>query len=159
MRNSLMTAVAVLAAVLIAGCGREVSNGDLPTLSQNGKASLHRLKSEELKAAMHDLNTLVFERLYSEIDRDEMRIRYSKEIATMAESMARDIKTIKRTGRLLEMSDDERKIFLSLAEELEKEGQILNRVAESHQTEAIQPAMDRLVSVCNRCHKNFREVE
>ena len=149
-----------LAAFIFMGCGGSHESRDLPALSSgDGKASLHRVKSTELKAAMRDMNSLVFERFYSEIDRDNMRVRYSKEIAEMARSMAKDIRTIRQIGGALELKDEERQIFLSLAEELDRQSEDLLKVASSHKTEAIQPALDRLVNICNRCHEKFRDAE
>lgn len=149
---------AALSAVLLLGCMGEHGSA-LPKLSEEPGAAMHAVKSSKLKEVMHDLNNIVFERFYSEIDRDKMRVRYSKEIAGIVASMSKDIKTIQETGNELDLTEEQRLMFKTLAMELEQEGENLTKIATEYRTESIRPAIDRLVNTCNRCHGLFREKE
>lgn len=143
---------------LFAGCG-SVDRETLPTLAEKGRASLHAVKSSELKGIMHDLDNLVFDRFYSEIDRDNMRVRYSKEIAGIIKSMSEDIEKIRQSGEALDLNEEQRLLFKTLAMELEQESENLKTIALEYRTESIRPTLDRMINVCNRCHSQFRDVE
>lgn len=139
------------------GCSG-VERENLPTLSENGKASLHSIKSTKLQNVMHDLDNLVFDRFYSEIDRDNMRVRYSKEIAQIISSMSEDIQKIRQSGDELELNEEQRLLFKTLALELEQESENLKKIALEYRTESIRPTLDRMINVCNRCHSQFRDI-
>lgn len=140
----------------LSGCSG-VERESLPTLSEKGGASLHSVKSKKLKNVMHDLNNLVFDRFYSEIDRDNMRVRYSQDIAQIVTSMSEDIKKIQETGDELDLTEEKRLLFKTMAMELEQEGENLTKIATEYRTESIRPTLDRLVNICNRCHSQFRD--
>lgn len=142
----------------LSGCSG-VDRETLPKLDEKGKASLHTVKSTKLKGVMNDLNNLVFERFYSEIDRDNMRVRYSKEIAGIVESMSDDIEKIRQSGDRLDLNEEQRLLFKNLAMELAQEGENLKRIAVEYRTENIRPTLDRMVDICNRCHSQFRDIE
>ncbi len=141
---------------LLTGCSG-IERDSLPKLAEKGKASLHSVKSSKLKSVMHDLDNLVFDRFYSEIDRDNMRVRYSKEIARIITSMSDDIQKIRQTGDELDLNDEQRLLFKTLAMELEQEGENLKTIALEYRTESIRPTLDRMINVCNRCHSQFRD--
>ena len=145
--------------LLFAGGCTSIDQDQLPKLAEKGKASLHSVKSTKLKNVMHDLNNLVFERFYSEIDRDNMRVRYSKEIAGIVTSMSEDIEKIRQTGDELNLTDEQRLMFKSMAMELEQEGENLKKIAVEYRTESIRPTLDRMVNICNRCHSEFRDIK
>jgi hypothetical protein len=152
------TASLVAAALMISlgGCAGGEREA-LPVLSDTKGASLHTVKSQTLKSVMHDLNNVVFDRFYSEIDRDNMRVRYSKNIADIVASMSGDIEKIRQTGNELNLAPKERALFDALAAELAQEGESLRLIATEYQTERIRPALDRMIDVCNRCHAAFRD--
>jgi len=150
---------------LVLGCTAWVLSGcagtdgeSLPKLAVDGKASLHSVKSGKLKSIMHDLDNLVFDRFYSEIDRDNMRVRYSKEMAQIVASMSDDIQKIRQSGDELELNEEQRLLFKNLAMELEQESENLKKIALEYRTESIRPTLDRMVNVCNRCHSQFRDI-
>jgi len=142
--------------IVLGGCtGAE--RDALPVLSDKEGASLHSVKSQKLKNVMHDLNNLVFERFYSEIDRDNMRVRYSKNIADIVASMSSDIEKIRQAGNELNLKPSEKALFDALAAELAREGENLRLIAVDYKTERIRPALDRMINTCNRCHAQFRD--
>ena len=120
---------------------------------------MHSVKSAKLKGIMHDLDNLVFDRFYSEIDRDNMRVRYSKEIALIISSMSDDIQKIRQSGDELELNQEQRMLFKTLAMELEQESENLKKIALDYRTESIRPTLDRMINVCNRCHSQFRDIK
>ena len=143
---------------LLSGCSG-VEQESLPKLAEKGKASMHSVKSAKLKGIMHDLDNLVFDRFYSEIDRDNMRVRYSKEIALIISSMSDDIQKIRQSGDELELNQEQRMLFKTLAMELEQESENLKKIALDYRTESIRPTLDRMINVCNRCHSQFRDIK
>ena len=149
--------VLVCTSWFLSGCAG--TDGEaLPKLAPKGKASLHSVKSSKLKSVMHDLDNLVFDRFYSEIDRDNMRVRYSKEMAQLVASMSEDIQKIRQSGDELELNEEQRLLFKTLALELEQESENLKKIALEYRTESIRPTIDRMINVCNRCHSQFRDI-
>ena len=150
--------ILVFTAWLLSGCAGTDSEA-LPKLAPKGEASLHSVKSSKLKSVMHDLDNLVFDRFYSEIDRDNMRVRYSREMAQIVASMSDDIQKIRQSGDELELNKEQRLLFKTLAMELEQESENLKKIALEYRTESIRPTIDRMINVCNRCHSQFRDVK
>jgi hypothetical protein len=88
-----------------------------------------------------------------------MRVRYSREIAQIIGSMSEDIQKIRKSGDALELNEEQRLLFKTLAMELEQESENLKKIALEYRTESIRPTLDRMINVCNRCHSQFRDVQ
>lgn len=117
----------------------------------------HIEKSESLNAIMIELENLIFERYYTEIERDEKRIRYTKEISTLLDDIATESKKIQATPPFkAKLSDEDAIIYMSLANELEQKVQDLRDITDSYQTEKITPTLQQMTDICNRCHAKFQ---
>lgn len=132
---------------------------ELPELKKDANEPfMHKVESQKLKNVMHELNHLVFERFYSEIDRDKMRVRYSNEIASIVSSITSDVKKIETLENELNLNENQKIIFMRYVRELRESGEELKAIANSAQTESIKPVLNKMVNSCNSCHEQFRKI-
>ena len=67
---------------------------------------------------MHDMNNIVFERYYNEIERDDLRVRYSNEMASLIRDLTKNIKKAQVKSESLKLNPKEKEEFLELSREL-----------------------------------------
>ena len=117
--------------------------------------SKHAIKFEELRDIMHDMNNLVFERYYNEIERDDLRVRYSSELAAIISELSKNVKKAEITAKKLHLPESEKEEFIALATELGSYSEKFENIAKTYDTNKIQPTMVALMNVCNKCHTRF----
>jgi len=153
-KKNLFFLVAGIYILLLSACA---SNNN--KAGENEGATVHAVKSKKLNIIMNDLNNIVFERFYSEIEKDNMKLRYSKELSQIASELASDIKKIGNVGNDLNLDKNQKKVFMMMAKELQKESEHLQVVATNYETEKIKPTLDRMLNICNRCHLKYRKTD
>ena len=141
---------------LFIGCA---TKEELPQLTKNPNPTMHELGSVKLKGIMHELNNLVFERFYSELERDELRIQHTKEIANIAHSIVGDVEKIESMSNELKLNDVELTEFMRLTKELGTNASELENIAKEYKIKDIKVGINKLVATCNSCHQKFRKDE
>ena len=139
---------------LVTGCS---SKNELPQLTKHIKPTMHELGSIKLKGIMHELNNLVFERFYSELERDDLRVQHTKEIAQIAHSIAGDVQKIESMSSELKLNKTELAEFMKLTKELGSNAVNLENIAENYRIKEIKGGINKLVATCNSCHQKFRK--
>lgn len=155
MKTRLLSLFLVLS--LFSGCENKLQNTPLPTLGCEDAGSKHAIQSEALNSIMIELENLIFERFYSELDRDAKRIQYTWELGALLDEIVEDTKKIQKTAPYsTKLTAHEAAEFISLAEELEQSAETLKKIAASYTTEKINPALEQMINVCNKCHAKFQ---
>lgn len=139
---------------LFIGCA---SKDEFPQLTKNPNPTMHELGSMKLKGIMHELNNLVFERFYSELERDELRVQHTKEIAQIALSIEGDVQKIESMSSELKLNNIELKEFMKLTKELGNNASELENIANNYRIKEIKGGINKLVATCNSCHQKFRK--
>ncbi len=120
--------------------------------------TIHVEKSDQLNTVMHKLDNLIYERFYSELDRDNMRIRYTKEIGNLLDDIVIETKKIAEAQPYKStLSKTQYKEFLSLAHALENDAKALKTIAVNYKTEELKPTLNHMINTCNHCHAKFQK--
>ena len=154
LKKSVFLILASFISIIFIGCA---SKDEFPQLTKNPNPTMHELGSVKLKGIMHELNNLVFERFYSELERDELRVQHTKEIAQIAHSIEGDVKKIESMSSELKLNDIELKEFMRLTKELGNNASELEDIANNYRIKEIKGGINKLVATCNSCHKKFRK--
>jgi len=136
---------ALAAALALTGC---TTPGSAPK-----EVMRHAVDTEKMKAVMLDMNNIVFEKHVSELERDQMRLRSAKEIATLVEQIADGLKAGKETATL-PPADRER--VNGISGELRNHASNLREIAQKLEAEKIPPALNRMLDTCDSCHAVYR---
>ncbi len=142
--------------LLFTACDSKVQNETSSTLPQVNLPSRHALKSQELTTIMIELENLIFERFYSELERDKKRIQYTLEMGEYLDEIVLETKKLQQTSPYLSsLSKADAVEFQSLAHALEENAKELKKITTQYTTEKINPTLKRMINICNQCHAKF----
>jgi len=146
----------VALSLVVAACAAPRHGASLPELAPRRTPSIHAVADERLRDLMGDLKALAFEQTPSDLELDRQRgrlaIGFADDMARLAESVDR---LAQEEGRL-DLPPAARPAFLALSGQLYRQAVGLKSAAEAGETEAIRPALARIVQTCNDCHARFR---
>jgi cytochrome c556 len=141
---------------LLASCGPDSSETGSTRLSDTGKPALHAVHGDRLAEAMEDLNVQLAEltraRIYVGSDAEPDMKRVRKAAASIADTTA----YIPNALSEMELSKEDRRVFLRLTNKLEQEARALEEAAAKSEVPAARAAVDRMMGTCNACHASFR---
>lgn len=116
----------------------------------------HMLESEKLKVLIHELNTVVYNRVKSELEKDELRRRYALRYATTIKQVAKNVETLSLNQKGEMLSEDDKKLYASFAKRLYKNGEEIQRVVSKYKLEELNTQLIKAEATCNACHSKFR---
>ncbi|MDH3972955.1 MAG: cytochrome c [Deltaproteobacteria bacterium] len=143
---------------LATACTPSKPKETLPRLSNMGPASLHKVQSKRLELLMHEMEHLVFERLYSELERDRIRLRNAKQIATLLTEMASTIKNPDYIKNNLNLDEKNQLYFEKLAADLDRRARIVKEAIRSEDPASLRMVTGKMINACNACHDQFRDM-
>ena len=134
--------------LLISGCASKQD-------SLNG-IDKHIIKSSELRIMMRDLNMVVNDEYKSELERDETRRRYAFGLADNVKEFSSIIKSMQLKDLDQNIDDADIQIFSKYTNNLQKNGEVIGRIAQNYELERLDNAINNLKRTCNSCHSTFR---
>jgi len=145
----------LLCLALLSGCASSTNPEPRPLASAD-QASLHVVKSEEIKKLMHSLHYEVYEHKQNMLKIDEPRIRYARGLADKLEHMSSEIVEREVEAKGLGLDAGELALFRQYADRLNDHAAIFWRIADEGRKESIEHAVNDLVQTCDGCHTRFR---
>lgn len=145
----------VSALSLIVKSNAEDSIPDLST--GGGKAVLHSLHNENLRRIMGRLNTLAYEREYTELELDRLR---QENLKALAASVADLVKLADQLPEYFpddQLSDEEQVTFKAMANQLQDETSQLLDSSSTSTYSSRNTAYRNLAKTCMACHNLFRD--
>ena len=144
---------AALLVLTAAGCtARPRSQGAVPEDAFAG----HVIHGDQLRATMQQLDTLRSARLPQELDRDRVGVFQPGDAAHTAAQIAESAARIANSAPLAELSPEQRRDFLDLADALREQAAALAADAPSLTTAALRARYAELDASCDTCHQRFR---
>jgi len=116
----------------------------------------HIVRSHSLRSIMQRLETLVQDRIQSDLTIDKERMRQAQEIANAAGELAATASSISAAATYAGLDDDARRRFDNYAEELHREAEELQRLAVDKQLAQSAAQYERMSHACAGCHSVFR---
>lgn len=143
--------------IAIAGCvGMDKERVATGAASPVDKTAPHAIRDGRLRVLMRDLESLMFERMYTEPELDQRRRRYAKEIAKTALALERAASDIYPISDDMALDKQQRKVFLDLVEQLRAQALELHGQGMRNEFSALRPTLDRITRTCSTCHSRFR---
>ncbi|MDX1295714.1 MAG: hypothetical protein R3302_05585 [Sulfurimonadaceae bacterium] len=137
------SASAIVAAYIMTGCAPQQTIDPLVEQQKPGPLYAH-----ELRQIMNELNNVVYE----QDERSEL-----ERVADTIKKFSHAIASAPSRHAGLKLTDVEEKEFFSYGQELRRQGNEIQAIAENYEMEKLQGALNNMVGICNRCHVRFRD--
>lgn len=148
-------APAKLAPLLLTACTLQTAAPEIPTAA--GVPVLHAIHDERLQQLMDEMNHLMFERMRTELELDRDRRRKTKAIAETAGAMLETLDLLPARLPQLGLRENERIVFLTLADALKGRTQTLEIQAKRNAVDSLPGTLEEIRSTCEGCHRLFRQ--
>ncbi len=122
-----------------------------------GEAKRHMQKNAYLSQLLHDINNIVFERTFSELEKDELRILYAQDFVSEVDALMHDLQREQSFLIKAEAAPEKTKLFQSILSLLNQNNHELKKVISRYRPELIQPLVENSLNLCNSCHNSFRK--
>lgn len=125
---------------------------------RSGTPVLHAVYAQEIRDAMHQLDTLASNQLYLQIYTGSPQVDMAQ-VATAAEKMA-DVAAnrLPKLVRSDQLQPDELVIYNDLARRLHDQAAMLKQQADRNELTSAQATTNQIIETCNTCHTMFRGV-
>jgi cytochrome c556 len=127
-------------------------------LDDTGRPALHAVHGKRLRRVMKRMESLLQERQRTQPELDEERRAYAEDAAEIADDLLVSARYISEAESDLDLSSEERAVFLALQEKLVRQVRTLQALARQRTTRDLPSAFDQLTTTCNACHSNFRDL-
>ena len=128
---------------------------DVPRKLETGKTILNAIHSDEIKNIMRRLNTLIYEREYTELELQQLNKKQIELLAKEAITLSQTAAHLPNIASLNKMSDEEQLTFNAMAAELSDITMELKKESDAnHETDSVYI---KLQSTCNTCHQLFND--
>jgi cytochrome c556 len=149
--------VLILSLMSVASCGTSPPGMAPRALPDTGNPALHAVQNARLHALMTEMNSLMFDRMRTELDIDRERRRRAAQIAEVAQAMSRTIDGVLATLPSLDLAPGEQETFAALANKLRGQAGQLEKQARRNYVDAIPQTLDQMTLTCTACHELFRK--
>ena len=129
---------------LFSGCYQQL-------LKKNVEPSTHSQTSTELQTMMHQFDNLIFQHFQSELDRDQKRLDYTKDMIVIVDKLVENSKNLQNFSNN-QLNNISQNSFITLAQDLEEKSKKLKRLVVNYKVEEISPTLDEINTICKRCH-------
>jgi cytochrome c556 len=119
------------------------------------EAGVHAVHSEKLEALMDELDKPT-DRLPKELDVEGERQQKIARVQSLAHEMAVAADRIPDVLEGVEISEDQRKVFIGLATKLEEQARSLEQQAKEGDLSSVSKTREEIAETCDFCHRRFR---
>lgn len=148
--------VLAFAVIAVGGCETAPRSPATP-LAVPGTPQRHVVRSAELRRIMLQLETLMQDRIQSDLALDMQRMEAADALADVAGELAVAALSISTTAVTGSLDEAGRQQFQAYARELQREAEILRATAAEHRFIASANQFQRLNHACAGCHSLYRE--
>ncbi len=118
--------------------------------------SQHVVRSERLRLLMRSMESLMHDRIQSDLELDKERLKQADELAEAAGELAATAEAIAGASTYASLDDAARARFDAFVVELQREASELQRLARDGQFAPSAAQFDRMRHVCAGCHSLYR---
>lgn len=119
----------------------------------------HASYDSRLRELMDKIEILSQERFLTDHEQDDERRKYTQQIATNAEQLARSTDGVIAKLPSLGLSAQQQQSALSLAEKLREQARQLQQQAQLHHIHAMSNHLQVIDTTCNACHALFKKLD
>jgi len=121
-----------------------------------GPPALHAVHSERLQQLMKHMGDVTRDRMPQEMDGGAERDQRIREVRQAAGGIAETATHIPEILKDVQMSEEHREVFVTLARQLRTQSLALQAAANRNDLRALNDGMQTIMTTCNACHNAFR---
>lgn len=125
-------------------------------LTETDNSILKTIHSDQLRSIMQRLNTLAYDREYTQLEINKLRAIQIDRLVGVASELVSNTNKLTDIAGESGLDEEEQLTFIAMANQLYKEALNLQHDVKSNQKENINASNQRLRDTCNTCHKLFR---
>jgi CBS-domain-containing membrane protein len=124
---------------------------------ETGKTLLEAIHNDEIRSIMRQLNTLAYEREYTELELRKLNKRQVKLLVKEAAALADTTANLTNITSFKNLDDETQLAFNAMVNQLQNISEELRNATENNHQDEIDTAYIKLQETCNTCHTLFRE--
>lgn len=124
---------------------------------ETGKTLLQAIHSDEIRNIMRQLNSLVYEREYTELELRKINRKQIELLVNEAAALANIASNLPNMPSFKNMDNESQLAFNAMAKQLQNISGELEKAIENNHQDEIDAAYLKLQNTCNTCHTLFRE--
>lgn len=132
-----------------------LSANDTSVKLETGKTILSAIHSDEIKIIMQRLDTLIYEREYTELELQRLNKKQIELLAKETIALSKTAANLPNIVSLSKLTDEEQLTFNAMVTELSDIAIELKK--ESDANHELDNVYMKLQSTCNTCHQLFRD--
>jgi|GEM_PF-1413071 cytochrome c556 len=130
---------------------------DVSEKLETGKTILNAIHSDEVKKIMQNLNNLIYEREYTELELKKLSHRQIELLVEEATTLTKTASNQANIISLQSLGEEEQLTFTAMTNQLREIAiELKSEIGTNHYKE-IDALYIKLQSTCNTCHQLFRE--
>lgn len=135
-----------------------ILNGCIPQEpSPLADVRVHMIESQKLSLLVREIDLVVYERLKSELERDNMRRRYALRLAEVLKDLSYRIENVSDNELVTIVNKKDIKVYREYASKLYINSEEIHSVAQNYEFEKLPSKLDEMEANCNACHSHFRK--
>ncbi len=131
----------------------ETNDADITT---QGKTLLQTIHSNEVRNIMRHLKLLIYEREYTELERENKRYQQIRLLVEETKILADTAARLPEIESLNRLNDEEQLTFSAMANQLHEISLELQNEIEANHRQSMSDLYIKLQETCNTCHRLFR---
>ncbi len=126
------------------------------TAAEENKAILKVIHSEKVRTIMLRLNSLMYEREYTQLELQQLRYKQIQKLVVEAKKLTATAASIPDDYSLKELTDEQQLAFNAMANQLYETSLELQSESKAGHRQAVDDAYNKLQETCHTCHSLFR---
>ncbi len=147
----------LLTLVLLISTSALLSANDGTEKLETGKTLLKVIHSDEIRNIMRKLNSLVYEREYTELELRKINKKQIELLVIEAAALSKTAANLPNITSLNNLDDESQLTFNAMVNQLQNISIELKGATEHNHQDEINAAYIKLQDTCNTCHTLFRE--
>ena len=132
-----------------------LSNCSTKEESQNEQMK-HKIASSDLKTLRKEITMVSFDRIKSELERDDLRRRHALTLSENLISLSERIKDIPKDKIKNLNTPQDQKLYEEYAQQLTQNAQSIFTLAQNYELEKLPNELAKMKNTCKTCHKRFK---
>ena len=121
------------------------------------KDEKHKNASEDLNVLRKEITMVSFDRIRSELERDDIRRRHAMRLSKNLIALTDKIKDIPKSKIKNLNTKEDQKLYNDYSNTLRQNAESIYNVANEYALERLPEELSKMKHTCTTCHKRFRE--
>lgn len=116
----------------------------------------HKVASGDLNSLRQEILMVSFDRIKSELERDDVRRRHALTLSQNLISLSEQMKDIPKDKIKNLNTPQDKELYKKYSQQLKKSANDIYQVAQNYELEKLPNKLTQMKQVCKTCHKRFK---